>query len=340
MGNSIIVGRVKGITNYYAKTHINKFKKGNFLKIIPDFDNPYDKNALAIYDGENHHIGFVDKYNNVFTYDCIKNNDYVCLITSVYESYVKPSIEYEIIYRTNSPREDISNSLFEDYLKKYNKKFLKKESNTFVEDLNTTLEKEVEAFKKEDVGLIITNVKAEKMISQGDYESAIKLLEPVRTSDNPEVFLNLGKAYFLKNFEHSDNKEAEEYLLKAREMNCKEAAIFLGKIYSNRKEYTKAYEYFDEAANDGYPDALMEIAVLTIDGLGVQKNERIAFVKMLQAAKYESIMAYYFVGIMYEEGLGTPINIEKAIYYYEKAVKNNVTDANERLQKCFQKRNK
>ena len=53
MGNSIITKRVRGITLNYAKDHMNEYKIGDFLRIVTDFDNPYDYNALAIYEHNN-----------------------------------------------------------------------------------------------------------------------------------------------------------------------------------------------------------------------------------------------------------------------------------------------
>lgn len=120
MGNSIIVKRIKGITQYYAKDHILEYKKGDFLRIVPDFNNPYDHNALAIYDDHNHKLGYIDKYSNVTIYHTIKDVDYICIITSVYSDYSKPSIEFQIIYRTEGSKFEISEGIFNDYLAKYN----------------------------------------------------------------------------------------------------------------------------------------------------------------------------------------------------------------------------
>lgn len=121
MGNSIIVKRIKGITQHYAKDHMCQYKKGDFLRIVPEFDNPYDHNALAIYDDSNHKLGFIDKNSNVEVYNAIKNVDYVCIITSVYFDYTKPSIEFEIIYRTAGTKFEISDKTFNEYLSRYNK---------------------------------------------------------------------------------------------------------------------------------------------------------------------------------------------------------------------------
>ena len=119
MGNGIIVKRIKGITQYYAKDHMSQFKQGDFLRIVPEFDNPYDHNALAIYDDYNHKLGYIDKYSNVEVYHTIKDVDYVCIITYVYQDYSKPSIEFEIIYRTNGRMFSISQNTFEDLVAKY-----------------------------------------------------------------------------------------------------------------------------------------------------------------------------------------------------------------------------
>lgn len=120
MGNAIFTSRIKGITMHYAKDHMSDYHKGDFLRIVPDFNNPYDNHALAIYDDNKHMIGFADKHWNTYLYDLIKNNDYVCLITSVYIDSLKPSIEYQVIYKTDGTKFEISEYTFNDFLTKYN----------------------------------------------------------------------------------------------------------------------------------------------------------------------------------------------------------------------------
>lgn len=119
MGNRIITGKVKGITKYYAKTHMFEFHSWDFLKLVPEFDNPYDQNAIALYDNHNHKIGFIDRFLNVEVYEKIKGTDYVCVITSVFADYDTPSIEYQIIYRTPDSFCSISEEVFFQLLSAY-----------------------------------------------------------------------------------------------------------------------------------------------------------------------------------------------------------------------------
>lgn len=119
MGNKIFTNKIKGITKYYAPGHMHQFHVGDFLRLVPEFDNPFDQNAIAIYDDHNHKLGFVDREINVWIYKLMKSTEYFCLITSVYANPDRPSIEYQLIYRTVEPDFDVSESLFRDYYSRY-----------------------------------------------------------------------------------------------------------------------------------------------------------------------------------------------------------------------------
>ena len=105
------IGRVKGITFKYAAKHIDNYKKKDKLRLVLEPTNPYDSNAIAIYDNLKHHIGYISKDVNYQFLDFVENDDYLCEISNVYYDSENPSIEFILLYDL---KKDInrSNSIF------------------------------------------------------------------------------------------------------------------------------------------------------------------------------------------------------------------------------------
>ena len=351
MGNSIIVKRIKGITQYYAKDHMSQYKKGDFLRIVPEFDNPYDHNALAIYDDYNHKLGFIDKYSNVEVYQTIKDVDYVCIITSVYIDYSKPSIEFEIIYRTSGSRESISNSLFNEYLSKYNRNSTSSSNNnktnqnqgTSQNNLSSLLsllqgmsnsDEEKPNFNRKIEMYSSTNIDADSAIDEAieymddeDYDSAIDVLSDFENEDNADVFYFLGTAHYERNDDSDDIDDAKYYLEKSLEAGRDDAIIALGNIHLELEEYVEAFECYKKAAAQKMVYSYNNLGHCYANGYGTPKNLRLAFIYFQMAAKEGISEAQFNLGSAYELGSGTPVSFRKAFEWYSKAAEQDNADA-------------
>jgi hypothetical protein len=119
MGNQVITRRIKGITQYYVPRHLNEFHIGEFLRLIPEFDNPYDSNALLIMDEKGNKLGYVEKGLNVELYRIMCQGDYYCIISSVYANIDVPSIEYQFVFKTPNDHFDVPQNIFYDRLNAY-----------------------------------------------------------------------------------------------------------------------------------------------------------------------------------------------------------------------------
>ena len=165
-----IYGRGRGITYKYAATNIELYNDNDILKLIPEPNNPYDSNAVAIYDSFNHHIGYVAKEINMNVLNIIKNKDYICKITRVYFNYKTPSIEYRI-----------------DYYEQ-NEKKIKFSSNKTVNEMAQN--------KKNDMDINSIYHNALYLIDLGRYADAVILLENYEDCDSCDILFYLGYAYF------------------------------------------------------------------------------------------------------------------------------------------------
>ena len=321
MGNAIFTSRVKGITMHYAKSHMSDYQKGDFLRIVPDFNNPHDNHALAIYDDNKHMIGFVDKYSNVSLYESIKDNDYVCLITSVYNDSTKPSIEYQVIYRTTGNREAVSNSTFENYLSKYNKQKKKSRNERVVfsgDDFDKVFcDDRTRKYRDSIYNNVIT------LINNGQYALVVSILSRHLDFNESRLYVLLAGALIQLNVDTKNYDETEKYCKKAIEFDDESgnlAIVLLGTIYKENEKFNEAYKYFKRAAEKGISSSYYSLGSLYLFGEGVGKNERLAFLYASLAANERDQYGEFMLGTLYDEGVGTQQNKKKALEYYKKAV--------------------
>jgi hypothetical protein len=80
-----------------------------------------------------------------------------------------------------------------------------------------------------------------------------------------------------------------------------------------------AYKEFLIAANDGHSDSQFNVALMFEQGIGVNKDEKEAFIWYNKAASQGNVAAQFNLGVLYENGRGTNINYVKANEWYRKA---------------------
>ena len=82
-----------------------------------------------------------------------------------------------------------------------------------------------------------------------------------------------------------------------------------------------------QAATNGDPIALYELAVRTLDGRGVARDPRAAVTLFEKAGDKNLAPAQYRAGNAYEKGLGVPRDVEAARRWYQRAAENGNTRA-------------
>jgi hypothetical protein len=90
------------------------------------------------------------------------------------------------------------------------------------------------------------------------------------------------------------------------------------KLYE-QKDYKQAAELFLEAANLEHQFAQAKLGMMYKKGLGVPKNNTIAFQWLLKAAKQGNNSAQNNVADMYQKGIGVTQNYSQAYIWYTKA---------------------
>ena len=225
MGNYILTKRIRGITHYYAIDHLDEFKRGDFLRLVPEFDNPYDSNALAVYDNFGHKLGFVDKDSNAAVYETIKDTDYYCLVSSVYKSIEKPSIEFEIVFRTNNQVCSVLDEVFDDYLKKY------KGNNETVKESNHIIY--IDDCDFDEWGI---RDESEREDKSAPLQNQFALYD-VTSNQNPLVSANiqalLDRGYMA--LEDNEWEEADGFFEQTLNLDARLALAYIGKLLAEFK---------------------------------------------------------------------------------------------------------
>jgi TPR repeat protein len=104
----------------------------------------------------------------------------------------------------------------------------------------------------------------------------------------------------------------------AASLGLPEAQFHLAKLLASQSQMRSSFEYLKKAANSGHLNAQYNLAVTYYTGLGVERDESIAFTWFLRAAKSGLTEAQFAVGMMYAEGAGIGANVKKAKQFMKK----------------------
>ena len=129
---------------------------------------------------------------------------------------------------------------------------------------------------------------------------------------------------------YSDDKnytKSFEYYKLATDNGHQSAPYYLGLFYRNgtgvNRDNQKATEFFKKAYENGYVPAQVEYAYALERGIGVTRNIDLAFDLYLDAAEKGNADAQNNIGYFYLQGVGTLKNYDKAIEWYEKSAEQN-----------------
>lgn len=90
--------------------------------------------------------------------------------------------------------------------------------------------------------------------------------------------------------------------------------------YGSDRDYKKAVEWFEKAANRGHVRAMLEMAYAYEDGKGVTQDYKKAVYWYDKAARLDdSGQGKWRLGLMYQKGLGVEKDFEEAVKWYKKS---------------------
>lgn len=134
------------------------------------------------------------------------------------------------------------------------------------------------------------------------------------------IWYYLGKEPVLQ----QNYEEAYRWASKAAEQDAKDSLYILASCYDNghgiAKSRSKAFEYYQKAADQGHFGAMDDLAWIYFKGThGVKKNPHLAFEWGMKSAKEGITNSQFLIGYCYDEGFGVQADQLTAIQWYTKA---------------------
>ena len=122
--------------------------------------------------------------------------------------------------------------------------------------------------------------------------------------------------------------------------NQKEAQYQLGIIFQSGKGFIKedkitSFKWFEKAAEQGYPLAQLDLAIMYSRGEGVEKDPKKAFEWLCKAANQGEVTSQAILGIIYTRGKEVEKDVKKAFEWFEKAANQGFTLAQYKLGKRY-----
>lgn len=116
---------------------------------------------------------------------------------------------------------------------------------------------------------------------------------------------------------------AQNSKMKTSDINKAIATYQIGENYfygkTVKKDLKKGIIFMEEAANNGYSKAQLNLSRMYLRGYKVRKNYRKAFHWAKESAKQNNAEAQYYLALMYIEGKGVSRNIKKGIHWMLKS---------------------
>jgi tetratricopeptide (TPR) repeat protein len=105
---------------------------------------------------------------------------------------------------------------------------------------------------------------------EADIEKAVEWYEKAAEQGHADSQLALGYLYSTGEGVKKDMKTAKKWFESAAEQEDVDAMLELGKIYEAERDYSRAFEYYETPAYEGYTYAQFRLGTLYVEGkLGV-----------------------------------------------------------------------
>lgn len=107
------------------------------------------------------------------------------------------------------------------------------------------------------------------------------------------------------------------------------------KFYSS-KNYTEAFKWYQQSANNGNADAMASLGYMYGHALGVKADNALAVKWYLKSSENGNARGKAYMGSMYENGLGVNKSLQEAFTWYTKAATAGNANAMFKLANMFE----
>lgn len=171
---------------------------------------------------------------------------------------------------------------------------------------------------------------AQKMAQNGQGKVALQKVLPYAVNNYSDGYPEFTIAY-IYDIGLNDIAEAIKWYKKSADKGDAVSLYNLANIYYKSYDYDRAYDYFSDAAELGYADAISRVGEHYYFGEGVDRDYRKAVQYLQQAQAKGSQRADYYLALCYLESHGVPQNLEKAKELLMKAESNGFQSATKKL---------
>ncbi|QEY25297.1 tetratricopeptide repeat protein [Neisseria zalophi] len=159
---------------------------------------------------------------------------------------------------------------------------------------------------------------------RSEFKRLKDCLYPYAKNGNAKAQLILGTLYSDGLGTKKDLSKAQNWYYHAANQNIPEAQYLLGLTYSEKNEFTKSKFWLLKAAKQNYAPAQNQLGVMNLYPYKMKEvksspNYKEALYWFKRAALLNNTDAYYWLGVMYYQGLGVDKNHTLALKYLKKA---------------------
>lgn len=160
-------------------------------------------------------------------------------------------------------------------------------------------------------------------------------IEPIARKLKPYLQYRIGKMFCYGLGTEQDYVKSFMWFLKSAEQDNKFAQFSLANQFyfgnGTEKNLEKAFEWYKKSAEQDQPYAAYSVAQMYSKGELVEQNDDLAkkfynqalsgFLELERKNQADDDL-FYKIGIVYEKGLGTEVNTEKAVEYFQRSADN------------------
>ncbi|MGE6362164.1 tetratricopeptide repeat protein [Psychrobacter glacincola] len=168
------------------------------------------------------------------------------------------------------------------------------------------------------VGAIALSVIAFKYYGRNRESDSFKLMERLASQGDARAQINLAMMYYGGTGVRQDLPKAIQWAEKPARQGNAEALFVMGMMHTQKND-TKAFEFYLQSANQGYPSAQYELSLMYEKGIGVKQDNAKAFEWYLKSANQGNSQAQSNLGAMYDQGIGVQQDYAKAFEWYTRS---------------------
>lgn len=168
-------------------------------------------------------------------------------------------------------------------------------------------------------------------VVEENWEKTFECYKEAALKGHADAMNNYADMYFRGEYVEKDDKKAFELFSIAAERGVAESMYTLGYMYENgvgvEKDLAKSNYWFTQSALAG--DVF---AANRLGNAAFQNNQGEEAIRWYQiAANQQDVDGEFNLGFCYESGMGTPINMKKAKYWYQRAALQGDAEAKKKL---------